>query len=53
VNIHHVQDLADALSPYVEAGVDEMIVHFNPALSLPRRKELLTAFTAQVAPAFA
>lgn len=53
VNIHRTHDLVDAMTPYAEAGIDEMIVHFNPALPLPRRKELLTEFTGQVAPAFA
>ena len=53
VNIQRVRELVDALTPYAEAGVNEMIVHFNPALPLPRRKELLSEFTAQVAPAFA
>ncbi len=52
VNIHRMHDLVDALTPYAEAGVDEMIVHFNPGLALPRRKELLTEFMGQVAPAF-
>ncbi|HEU0074841.1 MAG TPA: TIGR03560 family F420-dependent LLM class oxidoreductase [Dehalococcoidia bacterium] len=53
VSIHRTHDLIDALTPYAEAGVDEMIIHFNPALPLPRRKELLTEFMGQVAPAFA
>jgi F420-dependent oxidoreductase-like protein len=52
VNIHRAHDLVDAVTPYAEAGVDELIVHFNPALALPRRKELLTEFMGQVAPAF-
>jgi F420-dependent oxidoreductase-like protein len=53
VNIHRMHELVDAMTPYAEAGVNEMIVHFNPALALPRRKELLTEFMGQVAPAFA
>jgi F420-dependent oxidoreductase-like protein len=53
VNISRAADLVDALTPFAEAGVNEMIIHFNPALALPRRKELLTEFMGQVAPAFA
>jgi F420-dependent oxidoreductase-like protein len=53
INIHRIHDLVDPLTPYAEAGMDEMIVHFNPALPLPKRKELLTEFMGQVAPAFA
>lgn len=53
VMIHRMHDLVDALAPYAEAGVDEMIIHFNPALPLPKRKELLTDFMGQIAPAFA
>ena len=53
INAHRMYDLVDALTPYAEAGVDEIIVYFNPNLSLPRRKELLTEFMGQVAPAFA
>jgi len=53
VQIHRAHDLVDALTPYAEAGVNEMIVHINPALPLPKRKELLTEFMGQVAPAFA
>jgi alkanesulfonate monooxygenase SsuD/methylene tetrahydromethanopterin reductase-like flavin-dependent oxidoreductase (luciferase family) len=53
VVIHRSSDLVAAVTPYAEAGVDELIVHFNPALPLPRRKELLTEFMGQVAPAFA
>lgn len=53
VMIHRIHDLIDALTPYAEAGVDEMIVHFNPALPLAKRKELQTEFMGQIAPAFA
>ena len=53
VMIDRPADLVDALTPYAEAGMDEMIVHFNPALPLPQRKELLSAFMADVTPAFA
>jgi hypothetical protein len=30
-----------------------MIIHFNPALPLPQRKDLLSGFQADVVPAFA
>jgi F420-dependent oxidoreductase-like protein len=50
--IEGLPDLVDALAPYAEAGVHEMIVHFNPRLPLERRKELLAGFMAEVAPAF-
>jgi F420-dependent oxidoreductase-like protein len=53
VQIAGPRDLIDALSPFAEAGVNEMIVHFNPALPLPRRKDLLSQFQTDVAPAFA
>jgi F420-dependent oxidoreductase-like protein len=53
VVINRTSDLVDALTPYAEAGVNEMIVHFNPALALPKRKELLTEFMGQIAPVFA
>ena len=45
-------DLVDVLTPFAEAGVDEMIVHFNPALPIAERKNLWTAFQSEVAPAF-
>jgi alkanesulfonate monooxygenase SsuD/methylene tetrahydromethanopterin reductase-like flavin-dependent oxidoreductase (luciferase family) len=51
-NFEKLSDLADVLSPFAAAGVDEMIVHFNPGLPLGQRKELWTAFQAEVAPAF-
>jgi F420-dependent oxidoreductase-like protein len=50
--VSRVGELIDALAPFAEAGVDEMIIHFNPALPLLRRKELLSAFMDEVAPAF-
>ena len=53
VNIGRASDLVDALTPYAEAGAHEMAIHFNPGLALARRKELLTEFMGQVAPAFA
>jgi hypothetical protein len=45
--------LVDALTPYAEMGVDEMIIHFNPALALARRRQLWTGFMKEVAPVFA
>ena len=53
VMITHVRDLVDAITPYAEAGINELILHFNPALPLPRRKQLLSEFQSVVAPAFA
>jgi F420-dependent oxidoreductase-like protein len=53
VQITRPRDLIDVLTPYAEAGADEMIIHFNPALPLPQRKELLGGFQADVVPAFA
>jgi F420-dependent oxidoreductase-like protein len=53
VQISHARDLVDVLTPFAESGVNEMIIHFNPALPLPQRKDLLSAFQADVAPAFA
>ena len=50
--VSSTRDLVDALAPYAEAGVDEMIIHFNPALPLERRKQLLTQFMQDVAPPF-
>jgi F420-dependent oxidoreductase-like protein len=53
VRITRIGDLVDAMTPYAEAGVDEMIVHFNPALPLAKRKELQAEFMGQVAQVFA
>jgi F420-dependent oxidoreductase-like protein len=53
VQITLPRDLIDVLTPYAEAGADEMIIHFNPALPLPQRKDLLSGFQADVVPAFA
>ena len=46
-------DLVDVLSPFAEAGADEMIVHFNPGLPLEQRKDLWTGFMQDIAPQFA
>ncbi|MGH8168472.1 MAG: LLM class F420-dependent oxidoreductase, partial [Woeseiaceae bacterium] len=43
-------DLVDVLSPFAEAGADEMIVHFNPGLPWPQRKDLWSSFMADIAP---
>jgi hypothetical protein len=51
-NFAQLADLVDVLTPFAEAGADEMIVHFNPGLPLAQRKELWTAFQEDVAPAF-
>ena len=48
-----LSDLVDIVSPFAEAGANEMIVHFNPGLVLEERKELLSSFMQEVAPAFA
>jgi F420-dependent oxidoreductase-like protein len=53
VQIGRAADLVDALTPFAEAGVDEMIIHFNPALPLAQRMTLLSEFQQDVAPAFA
>jgi F420-dependent oxidoreductase-like protein len=52
-NFEKLGDLVDVLTPFADAGVDEMIVHFNPGLPIALRKELWTAFQGEVAPAFA
>ena len=51
-NFSKLPDLVDLLTPFADAGVDEMIVHFNPTLPLGERKGLWTAFQDEVAPAF-
>ncbi|HEX5368439.1 MAG TPA: TIGR03560 family F420-dependent LLM class oxidoreductase, partial [Dehalococcoidia bacterium] len=45
-----LSDLVDVLSPFADAGADEMIVHFNPGLPWEQRKELWTGFMQDVAP---
>jgi F420-dependent oxidoreductase-like protein len=53
VTVTRQRELVDALEPYAKLGVDEMIIHFNPALPLARRRQLWTRFMKEVAPAFA
>jgi F420-dependent oxidoreductase-like protein len=53
VTVSRLRELVDLLTPFAEAKVDEMIIHFNPGLPLARREQLLTGFMKEVAPAFA
>jgi F420-dependent oxidoreductase-like protein len=52
-NFAKLSDLTEVVTPFAEAGADELIVHFNPGLPLAQRKELWTAFQAEIAPSFA
>jgi F420-dependent oxidoreductase-like protein len=46
-----MSDLVDVLTPFADAGADEMIVHFNPGLPYEQRRELWSGFMSEVAPA--
>ncbi len=52
VTFSAVRDLAGLVASYAEAGIDELIVHFNPTRTLPEREEFWSAFQDVVAPAF-
>ena len=52
MSVSKVQELNDQITRYAEAGVDELIIHFNPGRPLGARKETLSEFMAEVAPQF-
>ena len=52
VTVGRARELTDRVAQYAEAGVDELIVHFNPGRPLAARKEALSEFMAEVAPQF-
>jgi F420-dependent oxidoreductase-like protein len=47
-----VSQLSDLVAQYRDAGADELIVHFNPRLPLPQRKDAWSAFSRDVSPQF-
>jgi F420-dependent oxidoreductase-like protein len=53
VTFGRITDLTGLVADYVQAGVDELIVHFNPRRPLAERKELWSRFQEEIAPAFA
>jgi F420-dependent oxidoreductase-like protein len=52
VTVRHVRELSDRVAAYADAGVHELIIHFNPGRPLAARKETLSAFMEEVAPQF-